>query len=382
MLREQFGSGRYVVVRAPGRVNLIGDHTDYNEGLVLPTTIDRDVYVGVCAREDTRVHVSSLNYCDEVEYDLHQRPEVPAANWESYVTGTIEELRLRDALPSGFEMLVYGNVPPGAGLSSSAALEVAVLFALQSLFDIEMDPIDSARLCQLVEHRYVGVQCGIMDQFASFMGRRGYALYLDCRSLEFEHVPLRISDSEHVIAIVDSTVSRELAHSEYSKRLSECDQIVSVLQQGNSTLRSLRDVDTTMLEAHRDALGDVLFRRAKHVVEENDRVTLACQALIDGSLDVFGRLMNASHASLRDDYEVSIPELDLLVEVAQSTEGVLGARMTGGGFGGCTVNVLHREALPAFKTALSEEYRSRFDREPNVYVLSTNGQRELLYSEP
>lgn len=383
ILRKRFGDySRGVIVRAPGRVNLIGDHTDYNDGFVLPATIDRDVYVGVVEREDNRVQIYSLNFRDEIEYELGRQRGAPVSSWESYLTGAVEELRSRDLLPGGFGMLVYGNVPLGAGLSSSAALEVAAVYGLQSLFGFELPPVEAIRLSQQVEHRYVGVQCGIMDQFASYMGRRGHALFLDCRTLEHEHVPLPLSEAGLAIAIVDSRVARELARSKYSERLLECDRVVQTLQKVEPSVTALRDVSSAMLQEHRSLLEETLQRRARHVVDENQRVQRARDALLSGSYELFGRLMNESHESLRTLYEVSISELDHLVEAAQNSPGVLGARMTGGGFGGCTVNLVRRNAVAEFERHVMTTYAAEFGREPHVYILRQNHQMELLHSEP
>ena len=374
---DAFGSSDgTVVVRAPGRVNLIGDHTDYNDGFVLPMTIDRDVYVAARARSDRKVRIRSVNFDDYVEYWLDGRPS--AGTWASYVTGAVEKLRSRRKLEDGFEMAVFGNVPLGAGLSSSAALEVGVVFALQELFGFALDPIDSVRLCQEVEHRYAGVQCGIMDQFASRLGRRDHALFLDCRNLRHEHVPLALADSGLALVIVDSRVSRELASSAYGTRRAECDRMVSMLRQVDPEIRALRDASIELLDRVADTTDPTLLRRGRHVVTENERVLKARAALRSGEFSDFGRLMNESHESLRDLYEVSTPELDLLTATAQSSPGVLGARMTGGGFGGCTVNLVDRDSVTALRSRLEQAYRSSFDREPGVYVLRRNHQTARL----
>lgn len=363
-----------IVVQAPGRVNLIGDHTDYNDGFVFPMTIDRAVYVALRRRDDDRVRVLSQNFDDAVDYRLAERPEVPASAWSSYVTGVVEELRRRDLLPSGFEAVLYGDVPLGAGLSSSAALEVAVAVALQELFGFALDPVATARLCQQVEHRYAGVQCGIMDQFASRLGREGHALFLDCRSLDYENVPLPLADAGLALVIADTRMSRELAGSKYNERRAECDAALRHFQQYDGTHQALRDVSPSLMRQYGDGLDPVLYRRARHVVEENQRVCNAVERLRADDYAGFGRLMSASHASLRDLYEVSSPALDRLVEIAEGTEGVLGARMTGAGFGGCTVILAAQDAVPALRERLHAGYTATFDRAPAVYVLETNFQ--------
>lgn len=377
--QRAFDRQAQLAVRAPGRVNLIGDHTDYNDGFVLPATIDRDVYAVLAAREDRSVRVRSLNFEASVDYTLERRPSVAAGSWKSYVTGAVEELHGRGYLTRGFDLLVYGDVPLGAGLSSSAALEVAVVFGLTTLFDLKIEAIESIRLCQTVEHRYAGVQCGIMDQFCSRLGRTDHALFLDCRSLEHEHVPLPLAEADMALVIVDSRVSRELAGSKYGERRRQCEAAVAALRELDASIIALRDVSADILEAQRDHLNDTLAKRALHVVDENARVLRAREALRTGGFDCFGELMNASHVSLRDLFEVSVPELDLLAAEAQATEGVLGARMTGGGFGGCTVNLVRVDAVDHLRSRLEAAYTSQFGRSPHVYVLNENHQTDVMY---
>lgn len=370
-----------MVVRAPGRVNLIGDHTDYNEGFVLPSTIDRDVFVALAPRSDERARISSLNFDDAIDYSLDDGPGRSSASWRNYVTGAVHELYRRDQLDCGFDMLIYGNVPLGAGLSSSAALEISVLFGLTELFEIGLEPIECIRIGQRVEHEYAGVQCGIMDQFTSRLGKSGHALYLDCRTLEYDHVPLPLAEAGLALLIVDSKVSRELANSEYGRRRSECDEAVRILKDGDDSIDSLRDV-TIELAAHLpDGLEDLLKNRVRHVVEENDRVRRAREALRAEEYEEFGEHMYRSHESLRDLYEVSTPELDFLVAETQDLEGVLGARMTGGGFGGCTVNLVELDALDDLSEQIERLYIKEFDLEPEIYALTENHRTEVVYSD-
>lgn len=368
-----------LVVRAPGRVNLIGDHTDYNEGFVLPITIDRDVYVVVRARTDEVIRLYSVNYEEAVSYDLTAPPPVETGRWTSYVTGAVEELHRRGLLDAGFDLLIYGNVPPGAGLSSSAALEIAVVHALSSVFRLSLEPVEMALLCQTVEHRYAGVQCGIMDQFASRLGRRKHALFLDCRTLEYEHVPLPLEEFDLALVIADSRVTRELANSKYSERRKECNRVVAAIQRSDGQIRSLRDLNADGLNRWAGVLDNTLYDRARHVVSENARVMAARDALREGDFHALGRRMNESHESLRDLFEVSAPELDLLVSSAQHIDGVLGVRMTGGGFGGCTINLVEQNAVPLLKRTLRAAYARKYGREPSVYVLKQNHETEILH---
>lgn len=371
-----------LVVRAPGRVNLIGDHTDYNEGFVLPMTIDLDVYAVLRKRSDQEIHLFSVNYGESLDYLLTRRPPVRSGHWMSYVTGAVEELRRRGLLRTGLDLLIYGDVPTGAGLSSSAALEVAVVFGVNRLFDLGLGAVETALLCQTVEHRYAGVECGIMDQFASRLGRTKHALFLDCRSLEYEHVPLPLEEAGLALVIADSGVTRMLADSKYSERQKECHQIVDVMKRLDSGIMSLRDVTIDLLKQARGSLDQTLENRARHVVTENARVVNARDALLAGDFNAFGDRMNESHQSLRDLFEVSSAELDLLVETAQDCDGVLGARMTGGGFGGATINLVERDAVSGLIRALRSTYRRQVGREPRIYVLKQNHETEVLNEDP
>ena len=368
---SRFGDSENVkFAMAPGRVNLIGEYTDFNDGFVFPMTVDRGVYFAIRKRADRRVRVASIRYDELVEYDLDDFTAPTPGSWSSYVLGVVEELRLRGLLDCGFEAVVDGDLNLGAGLSSSAALEVATAISLQHVIGFEMDPVDMVKLCQHVEHKYANVLCGIMDQFACGIGKRGHALLLDCRSLEFENVPVALGDFR--IVIVNSEVKRSLASSAYNTRRAECQEAVEHFSQRDSAVRALRDVTFDMFEEHGDELSPVVRRRCRHVVGENQRALDAAIALKADSLDEFGELMTESHKSLRDDFEVSCPELDLLVELANSTDGVLGSRMTGAGFGGCTVSLVHKDAVNDLADKLNTDYTARFGLKPGVFVLEGN----------
>lgn len=358
------------IAMAPGRVNLIGEYTDFNDGFVFPMTVDRGVYFAIRARMDKRVRVASVRYDELVEYELDEFQAPKPGSWQSYVLGVVEELRLRGLLNAGFEAVVDGNLNLGAGLSSSAALEVATAVSLQTITGFEMGRVDMVRLCQHVEHNYANVLCGIMDQFACGIGRSGHALLLDCRSLEFENVPVELGD--YRIVIVSSEVKRSLASSAYNKRRAECQEAVELFTQYDSTIRALRDVDMQLFEAHADEMSPLVRRRCRHVIAENLRVLKAADLLKAGDIKRFGDLMTASHRSLRDDFEVSCPELDLLVKLANTTDGVLGSRMTGAGFGGCTVSLVHTDAVGELEKRLIGEYVPRFSLTPSVFVLEGN----------
>ena len=357
------------VIMAPGRVNLIGEYTDFNEGFVFPMTVDRGVYAGIRARADQRVRVASSRFGELIDYHLDDFEKPVPGHWSCYVLGVIEELRLLGLVTHGFDAVIDGNLNLGAGLSSSAALETATALALQSLFGFEMSRVDVATLCQRVEHRYANVMCGIMDQFASGLGRSGHALLLDCRTLSHVNIPANLD--EHRIVIISSEVKRELASSAYNERRAECEEGVKLFRQYDPTIASLRDVTPDLFDAYGDQLSDVVLRRCRHVITENARVLDASAALSAGELPHFGRLMTASHKSLRDDFEVSCDELDCLVDIANGIEGVLGSRMTGAGFGGCTVTLSHKDALETLKAGLLT-YTNRFGLNPEVFVLQAN----------
>jgi galactokinase len=364
--------------RAPGRVNLIGEHTDYNEGFVLPMAIDRETCVAARPRDDRRVRIYSLNVDEHAEFDLDAPGERERGIWLDYIEGVAHALERRGVRLRGADLAISSDVPVGAGLSSSAALEVSAGLALASLAGVEVDRVELALAGQEAEHTYVGAKVGIMDQFIAALGQAGHALLIDCRTLETKAIP--VDTSETVIAICDSRVKHELSASEYNTRRAECEEGVELLRRAGLTgIRALRDVSEADLEAHVGALPEVVGRRCRHVVTENSRTLDATAALKDGRLTEMGRLMSDSHESLRDDYEVSCRELDMLVEIASSMPTtVLGARMTGGGFGGCTVNLVRRSALDKFGETITREYSKATGLTPNIYVSEAGaGAREV-----
>lgn len=367
---RHFGSADGIhLVRAPGRVNLIGDHTDYNDGFVLPMTLAQAAYVGIRQRNDRRIRLQSLDFRESQETELDCLPG-HGSSWWHYVSGVVEMVRDRGLVTRGFDAVIHGDVPVGSGLSSSASIEVATLLALEQAFGFVLDGIDAAKLCQEVEHRFIGVQCGIMDQFASRMGRNGHALLLDCRTLEFESVPVSMAD--HVFLITDSRAPRSLAGSKYNQRRSECEQGVEYFHRIDPTVHALRDVPVELVEAHRGELSPVIEKRCLHVVGENERVLRAATALRRSDAESFGKLMTRSHESLRDLYEVSSVHLDKLVDIALETPGVLGARMTGAGFGGCTVTLAHRTAVTELQHRIQHQYKDSFGLDARTYSVEHN----------
>jgi galactokinase len=360
-----FNSPAEVEVRAPGRVNLIGEHTDYNHGYVLPAAIDRTIQMAGRRRADRTVRLHALDYSETVEFSLEAIARDEQHRWSNYVRGVTKFLHSGGHLLAGADIVFGGDVPREAGLSSSAALEVATVAFWRKLMGIQLDPVSAVKIARRSENEFVGMPCGVMDQFASALARAEHALFLDCRDLSYRHVPLR---PDVKIVVCNSGIRRELTQSEYEVRLKQCRQAVAQLGTTGLALKSLRDVDLEDLEAARGALGDLLFRRARHIVSENQRVLDAVAALEGGDLERFGELMHESHLSLRDDYEVSCKELDTLVDSARRQAGVLGARMTGAGFGGCTVNLVQADAADSFAQAVRADYKQALGLDAETYV--------------
>lgn len=383
--RELFGGEPDFIARAPGRINLIGEHTDYNGGYALPVAIDRTVLVAVRkAAETTTVDLASANYDSRTSFqpgniERAERAGSGALAWSNYVRGVAWAFGRRKvfdpATIPGAQLLVAGNVPEGAGLSSSAALEVASALSFIRLAGAVVDKVTIALCAQTAENEFVGLNSGIMDQFISSLGQPEAALLIDTRTLTYQVVPLGLEQLGYKLVAVNSAVPHSLITSAYNDRVAECIQAAYILQPLLNLGRGaqLRDITLAQLEAHKDALPALLYRRAHHVISENER-TLAAVALMqqglarDANLQQLGELLYSSHASLRDDYEVSSKELDLLVELARSTPGVVGARMTGGGFGGCTVNVVAARRLTQFREQVVQEYRRRTGLDATMYV--------------
>jgi galactokinase len=374
--RQHFGAGEPRLFAAPGRVNLIGEHTDYNEGFVLPMAIDRATMAAARANDSRRVRVYSLNQNEAVEFDLDNPGAKRRGRWLDYVEGVAQALQARGLALRGADMLLASDVPVGAGLSSSAALEISVGSALLGVSALELSNVELALAGQQAEHEYVGTQCGIMDQLVVACGSKGHALLIDCRSLDISLVTLNTNSA--AIAICDTRVKHELSSSEYNTRRAECERGVELLRRWLPGIRSLRDVSLSELQAHEEQLPEPLRSRCRHVVTENARTLRAAAALRADDFEEMGRLMQESHASLRDDYEVSCRELDALVEIATSVDGVFGARMTGGGFGGCTVSLLRREALEEFQGTVAAEYNKATGKTPTIYISDpADGAREI-----
>jgi galactokinase len=378
-LREQFQKlyGEEArVFRAPGRVNLIGEHTDYNEGFVMPVAMDLYTWVAVAARKDSRVHVYSQNLRERAEMDLQDLKLRVQRHWSAYVLGVAASLRMSGAEIGGANLLVEGRVPMGAGLSSSASVEVATGYALLESSGLSRSPVDLAKICQRAENEFAGARCGIMDQMIACCGRANYALILDCRTLGFRLLPL-FADAQFVVC--NSMVKHDHATGEYNARRADCETATRILAEQMPGVRALRDVSLGDLERYAKLLPEVVYRRSRHVISENARVEDARGALERGDPESLGRLMSESHRSLQEDYEVSSTELDLLVGIARGIAGVYGSRMTGGGFGGCTISLVGSGAVEEFQSAVAQGYERATGRKPDIYIVrASDGVREAL----
>lgn len=353
-----------------GRINLIGEHTDYNGGFVFPGAIDKIIMAAIAPNENDKVRVFSVDIDDYAEFGLNEE-DAPSQSWARYIFGVCREILKRGGVVNGFDAVFAGNVPLGAGLSSSAALESCFAFALNDIFnDNNIDKFELAKIGQSTEHNYCGVNCGIMDQFASVMGQKGKLMRLDCRSMEFEYFPFAPEDYE--LVLVDSAVKHELADSPYNKRRQSCERVARRLG-----LETLRDATMPMLKAIRTDITAEDYFRAKYVIEEKDRVLAVCDALNAGDYETVGRKMYETHAGLSEDYEVSCEELDFLNDIAKES-GVTGSRIMGGGFGGCTINLVKKDLRDSFVETAKLRFKEKYGHEPKVYpVVISDGAHKV-----
>jgi len=364
----QFGAAP-IEVQAPGRVNLIGEHTDYNDGFVMPAAIQFHTTVAIAARTDARLAIWSENYGEQVEFALAEVPAAARQHWSDYVVGVAAKLKERGLRLPGANLLIAGDLPQGAGLSSSASLEVAVCWAFLEVMNEKMEGVDIALLCQRAENEFVGARCGIMDQFVSVHGLRDHALLLDCRSLKYSHQPL----PENVRLVICNTMVRHsLAGGEYNRRRLECEGGARFFAERRPGVKALRDVSLQEFQKYASALPEAIRKRCRHVISENARVVDAAEALGRHDLGRFGQLMTESHASLREYFGVSCRELDVMVDLAKEVDGVYGARMTGGGFGGCTVNLVKRENVEDFRARIEAGYERATGHRPEIYVCTAS----------
>jgi len=370
--RQEFGEPA-VVVRSPGRVNLIGEHTDYNHGFVLPAAVDRGIAMAVKARSDRRYVLHSLDLDRRLEGDVRELVPHPE-RWPNYLLGVVDQLQKSGNPLGGFELVYGGDLPLGAGMSSSAALECGLAFSLNELFGLGLDRPTLAKLSQAAEHSFVGVKCGIMDQMASLMSRKDHVMMLDCHDLSCRFVPFV---SPVKIFLCDTQVERALAESGYNQRRSQCEAGVALLQKHAPDVHSLRDVSLELLDAHRAEFDAIVYRRCRYVIEENLRVIAACDALESDDLPALGRLMNKSQQGLSQAYEVSCPELDVLAEAAAALPGVLGARMMGAGFGGCTINLVEAGQEEAFVQGMAPAF-AKIGKLPKIHACAPHRGTERM----
>jgi galactokinase len=363
------------VYASPGRINLIGEHTDYNGGFVFPGAIDKGMIAEIKPNGTKKVLAYSIDLKDFVEFGLEEK-DAPKASWAKYIFGVCREMIKRGVKVEGFNTAFSGDVPLGAGMSSSAALESTYAFALNDLFNGNIDKFELAKVGQATEHNYVGVNCGIMDQFASVFGKAGSLIRLDCRSLEYKYFPF--DPKGYKLVLVDSVVKHELASSAYNKRRQSCEAVVAALQKTHPHVEFLRDVDMKMLNEVKGEVSEEDFMRAEYVVEEIQRVLDVCDALEKGDYETVGKKMYETHEGLSKLYEVSCVELDFLNDIAKK-DGVTGSRVMGGGFGGCTINLVKDELYDKFIADAKESYNTKFGRYPKIYdVVVSDGSRKLI----
>ncbi len=364
-----------ILIQSPGRVNLIGEHTDYNDGFVLPAAIDKTIVLAISPNNLTKIRAYSVDMEESEEFvidNLHESNK----HWAKYIKGAVSEVQKEGHHPRGFDAVFGGDIPIGAGLSSSAALEGAVLVGMEELFGFGLSRSEMAKIGQRTEHNHVGVKCGIMDQFINLHGQENKVLKLDCRSLDYELFPFERDDIK--IVLCNSKVSHNLADSEYNVRRAQCEKGMEILKKYKPEIRNLRDVHMELLQVHKDEMSEVVFRRCKYVLEENQRVHDACNDLKKNDFEAFGKRMFQSHEGLRQDYEVSCKELDVLVDIARGQPGLLGSRMMGGGFGGCTINLVEEEQVNSFTETIRKKYKDKVGKETEIYVTQISSGAKVL----
>jgi len=372
--RELFGQ-EALIIRSPGRINLIGEHLDYNMGFVLPAAINKAIWLGIHKREDDMICLYSIDYEDNYRSSIHDI--APSGKlWPDYILGVVEQIQKTHSPKQGFNIVFGGDIPPGAGLSSSAALECATAFAMNKLLGLGYEKIDLVKIGQTAENEFVGVKCGIMDQFASVFGKKEHLMRLDCRSLEYAYVPFHANDIK--ILLFDTRVKHSLADSAYNERREQCETGVKLIQEFHPVVKSLRDASQEMLDNYVKIVDETVYRRCTYVVSEIKRLLKGCEDLKKDDLKSFGKRMFETHAGLKELYEVSCKELDLLVDLVKEDPNVIGARMMGGGFGGCTINLVNAEAAESLIRKVSDAYSSETGTEMLVYEVEIEDGTKII----
>ena len=362
-------SGQPSLFRSPGRVNIIGEHTDYNNGFVLPAAIDKAIYLGICKRNDDIISLYSEEFHEAFETKLSEVKPTDKA-WPNYILGIVDQFNRKGYEISGFNLNIDGDVPIGSGLSSSAAVECATAFALNELYSLNISKLDLALIAQKAEHEFAKVKVGIMDMFASLFGKKDHVIKLDCQSLQFEYVPLKLEGFK--IVLLNTNVKHSLSSSEYNTRRHQCEEGVAIVKEYHPDVHSLRDVNMEMLNQYVKAVNDLIYRRCKYVVEENERLLSGCEDLKKGNIKALGKKMFRTHDGLSKEYEVSCKELDFLVDAVRKSNDVLGARMMGGGFGGCTINIVKEDAIDSLIKEVSTSYEKNMNLELTAYIAETD----------
>ncbi len=372
---KEFINDKTIVVRSPGRINLIGEHTDYNEGFVLPAAIDKAAYLAFTPREDNQINLFSIDLNDQYSSDITDFSPTKKS-WPNYILGVADQFRQRGLLTKGFDAALTADVPIGAGLSSSAAVENAIGMALNETLKANIDKLSLVKISQEAEHTYPGVMCGIMDMFASMFGKKNNVIKLDCRSLEYQYEPLHMEG--YKIVLIDTRVKHSLNETGYNTRREECEEGVAMIQKHHAGVTSLRDVTMNMLKQYVQPYNGLIYKRCSYVLEENERLLTACKSLENGDLQAFGKKMYESHEGLSKKYEVSCKELDFLVAQVQNNPAVLGARMMGGGFGGCTINLVKEEAVKTLVEQVTEAYKKDLHLSAKAYITNIENGTSLL----
>ena len=377
IIEEKFKSlfgDNYMVYTSPGRVNLIGEHTDYNGGFVFPGAIDKGIYAAINPNGTDKVRAYSADYNEQVEFGMSEE-DAPKESWARYIFGVCREMKKRGFEPKGFDTVFVGDVPLGAGMSSSAALESTFANALNEIFNLNIDRFELARIGQSTEHNYCGVKCGIMDQFASVFGKKGHLMRLNCATMEFEYFPF--NPEGYKVVLLDTVVKHELASSAYNKRRESCENACAHIKARHPEVNFLSDATMAMLEEVKSEISEEDYKRAVYVIGEKQRVLDVCDALEKGDYETVGDRMFGTHYGMSKEYEVSCEELDFLNDVAKKC-GVTGSRVMGGGFGGCTINLVKEDLYDGFIATAKKEYLAKFNREPKVYdVVISDGARKI-----